>query len=656
MASVSLFQKYRSQKFEDLIGQEVVVRTLKNSLASGRMANVYLFCGPRGTGKTSTARILAKALNCEGTADNPHSEPTAEPCCQCSACRSIAEGSCLDVLEIDAASNTQVDKIREFIVDKVQFAPAQVRYKVYIIDEVHKLSDSSFNALLKTLEEPPKHVVFILATTDPEKIPATIISRCQRYNFQRFTLQQTVNHIKNIAAKENVQIDDLAAELIARASEGSMRDALVTLEQAMFFCCQQGDNQQISGEDVRGLLGLAGAEAIQDLVSGFIAQDAGQVLNLLNELINKGRNLNKLSAELLEYLRQMMLVCVKAADQEALGVTDNYFQELVKRSQLVKLGTILNWIGSISELQRRLSGSQNARLAWETVLIQLTAPLAGTDESSLLARIEALEAEVSALKMLKNNQLVQPSIAQTNTMTMPKASATAIEAHATSSEYSSVPVSNSAPVAVADSGAAKSKTRKVAKSAPSSIPSVAIASPGAASEEGPNDDLGWGTAAVKTSASPSSTKAAQAESKSDAITKTTASSSQNETKNKQGSAGKFWQKLLAYLEDKKPSIFALVRGTKCLSARQGVIVIKFESDRQNDYEAASKERANIESVLTEAMQRPIQIDLRLGKVATVNPQDEYMHTVNLVLNSFAGQTLSKYANGSASDPSTRVEA
>lgn len=656
MASVSLFQKYRSQRFEDLIGQEVVVRTLKNGLASGRMANVYLFCGPRGTGKTSTARILAKALNCEGTADNPHLGPTAEPCCQCSACRSIAEGSCLDVLEIDAASNTQVDKIREFIVDKVQFAPAQVRYKVYIIDEVHKLSDSSFNALLKTLEEPPKHVVFILATTDPEKIPATIISRCQRYNFQRFTLQQTVNHIKSIAAKENVQIDDLAAELIARSSEGSMRDALVTLEQAMFFCCQQGGSQQISGEDVRGLLGLAGAEAIQDLVSGFIAQDTGRVLGLLDELINKGRNLNKLAAELLEYLRQMMLVCVKAADQEVLGVTDNYFQELVKRSQLVKLGTILSWIGSISELQRRLSGSQNARLSWETVLVQLTAPLAGTDQSSLLARIETLEAEVSALKIIKNSYSAQPPIVSTkpiDSLMMPKASA--IEAHASNLEHPSVSVVDSASVVGATS-ATKLKVGKVVKNTQSLAPNTLTTSSEMASSTGQIDDLGWGTTTTKASSSLSSTKVAQTEPESATVAKASASYAKNESKNKQGSAGKFWQKLLAYLEDKKPSIFALVRGTKCLSARQGVIVIKFESDRQDDYEAASKERANIESVLTEAMQRPIQIDLRLGKVVTINPQDEYMHTVNLVLNSFVGQTLSKYANDNASDPTARVEA
>ena len=639
MASISLFQKYRSQKFEDLIGQEVVVKTLKNSLASGHMANVYLFCGPRGTGKTSTARILAKALNCEGTADELHLGPTAEPCCQCSACRSIAEGSCLDVLEIDAASNTQVDKIREFIVDKVQFAPAQVRYKVYIIDEVHKLSDSSFNALLKTLEEPPQHVVFILATTDPEKIPATIISRCQRYNFQRFTLQQTVDHIKSIAIKEKVPIDDLAAELIARSSEGSMRDALVTLEQAIFFCSGQGGDKPISGEEVRGLLGLAGAEAIQDLVSGFIAQDAGQVLGLLDSLINKGRNLNKLAAELLEYLRQMMLVCVKAADQEGLGVTDNYFQELVKRSQLVKLGTILNWIGTISELQRRLPSSQNVRLAWETVLIQLTAPLAGTDESSLLARIEALEAEVSALKVLKNIGANRPSVAPVKASpSSPLPQASALE----------VSMDNPKPSSASKASWAAASPPNL-ESTPSKV----------ASDSSPIDDLGWGTttsaAASVASPSPPSSQVAPTKTKKAVASSTSAPPKNGEAKSKGGSAGQFWQKLLGYLEEKKPAIFALVRATKCLSARQGVIVIKFESDRQNDYEAASLKKAEIEAALTEAMQRPIWLDLRLSKVAAISAQDEYMHTVNLLLNSFAGQTMSKYANGSLSDPTKPAE-
>lgn len=626
MASVSLFQKYRSQKFEDLVGQEVVVKTLKNSLASGRMANVYLFCGPRGTGKTSTARILAKALNCEGTAAEPCQGPTAEPCCQCSACRAIAEGSCLDVLEIDAASNTQVDKIREFIVDKVQFAPAQVRYKVYIIDEVHKLSDSSFNALLKTLEEPPKHVVFILATTDPEKIPATIISRCQRYNFQRFTLQQTVDHIKNIAAKEGVQLDELAAELIARSSEGSMRDALVMLEQAMFFCCQQGDHcQQIGGEDVRGLLGLAGAEAIQELVSGFIAQDCSRVLNLLNSLINKGRNLSKLAAELLDYLRQMMLICVKAADQDSLGVTDNYFQELVKRSQLVKLGTILSWIGSISELQRSLSGNQSARLAWEMVLIKLTAPMAGSDTGSLLARIEALEAEVSTLKMLKSNLSTQVGSATT--------------------------------LAVAPDSMALQNIDKSTETSDLLAVNVEVEPPETDPLPNSVDNLGWGTEPVETApVSLPSYKVSQVESKGRGATKVSASSKNSEVRSRQGGAGKVWQKLLGYLEEKKPPIFALVHGTKCLSARQGVIVIKFDSGRRVDYETASQKRAEIEAVLTEAMQRPIELDLRISKVANIDPQDEYMHTVNLVLNSFAGQTISKYANGSASDPSIRTEA
>ena len=269
-------------------------------------------------------------------------------------------------------------------------------------------------------------------------------------------------------------------------------------------------------------------------------------------------------------------------------------------------------------MQRRLSGSQNARLAWETVLIQLTAPLAGTDESSLLARIEALEAEVSALKALKASLPAQSPVTPTKVISnvvSPKASTT------------------------------------------SSAPVVEVASPKIVVGTKQTDDLGWGmtTSANAPSVSPVA-KSTPVEPQSTPVAKTSSSSSKTEAKNKQGSAGQFWQKLLSYLEEKKPSVFALVRGTKCLSARQGLIVIKFESDRQADYEAASQERTAIEEILTEVMQRPIKIDLRLGKVAVANPQDEYMHTVNLVLNSFAGQTLSKYANGSASDPATRVEA
>ncbi|MGM9992283.1 MAG: DNA polymerase III subunit gamma/tau [Candidatus Bruticola sp.] len=621
MASFSLFQKYRSQNFDDLIGQEVVVKTLKNALASKRTANVYLFCGPRGTGKTSTARILAKALNC---ADGP----TASPCGICSACRSISEGSCLDVLEIDAASNTQVDKIRDLIVDKVQFAPAQVRYKVYIIDEVHKLSDSSFNALLKTLEEPPAHVIFILATTDPEKIPATIISRCQRYNFQRFTLIQTVNHIKNIALREQFFIDDLGAELIARASEGSMRDALVLLEQAMFFCGHQGTSAQISSEDIRRLLGLAGAEAIQDFISGFIEQNIGHVLTILDDLINKGRDLNKLATELLEYMRQMMLVSVNAADRESLGVTDSYFQELVSRTQLVKLGTIMNWIGAVSELQRRLSDGESARLIWETTLIKLTVPAAKSSDDGLLARIEALEADIASLKILSSTahgfSKVIPSDFQTSSV-REKTKLGSSGANSSASVKTHAPLKDEVSTSVA--------SEKVSDKV------ISAAAEGKETCGSSEIDLGWDSEPNVAPSSALNEKKGVISGKSASDIKLR---EQNQVKVKTNSAEAVWGKLLGYIENKRPDLFAFLHDTRCLSAVKGVIVVRYENSRKNDYESVLNQREDIETVLSEAMRRPIKLEARLRAIAS--PEDEYMHTVNLILNSFDGRVVSTYKN------------
>ncbi|MDH7571083.1 MAG: DNA polymerase III subunit gamma/tau, partial [Armatimonadota bacterium] len=246
---VSLYRKYRPQRFGDLVGQEQITRILQNALESGRVAHAYLFCGPRGTGKTTTARLLAKALNCE-------KGPTRDPCNVCVPCQRIAAGSALDVIEIDAASNRGIDDIRE-LRDKVKYTPAEARYKVYVIDECHMLTTEAFNALLKTLEEPPPHVLFVLATTDPQKVPATILSRCQRLDFRRGAVNDLVARLAVVAKGEGLQVDEEALLLIARAGDGSWRDAISVLEQVVAF-----GNGRITAEAVRSILGSVSADLI----------------------------------------------------------------------------------------------------------------------------------------------------------------------------------------------------------------------------------------------------------------------------------------------------------------------------------------------------------------------------------------------------------
>ena len=387
MAQVSLFQKYRSKDFDDLVGQEVVVQTLKNALDSGNPARAYLFCGPRGTGKTSTARILAKALNCV------HG-PTSKPCCECDTCKRIAAGSCLDVMEIDAASHTQVDKIREFIVDKVNFAPAEARYKVYIIDEVHKLSTASFNALLKTLEEPPEHVVFILATTHPHELLPTILSRCQRHDFQRFTLKQIADRIKYVATSEGLTIEDAAAEALARSADGAMRDALVGLEQAAAY-----SPGHITLDAVNEMLGLSSFESVRAFIAALSESDSAACLNIIDKSVRAGRDLQKFTSELLEEMRLMMLYHAKVTDPEVLELTPEAYNTFREDCARTNLGSILSWINEFSELLRRMKAGGSARLLLETSSVRLTVPEVGMTLQALASRIDKLEKMLAGCAM-----------------------------------------------------------------------------------------------------------------------------------------------------------------------------------------------------------------------------------------------------------------
>jgi DNA polymerase-3 subunit gamma/tau len=378
--AVSLFRRWRSQKFKDLVGQESVVSTLQNVLLGGSPARAYLFCGPRGTGKTSSARIFAKAINCERG-------PAAEPCGECHQCVSIAEGNNLDVFEIDAASHTQVDKIRDFIVEKVHFTPVSARHKVYIIDEVHKLSTSSFNALLKTLEEPPSHVVFILATTHPHEMPATILSRCQRYDFRPLTATETEKHLLMIAKAENLEVDIDAARQLARAADGSLRDALVLFEQAVVF-----SDGRVTRERVLDLLGGVGYEVLEEMLLDLIEGRTAGALRRLDDWISRGRDLKRLAESFQEHLRMMLLLKVKSEDQTIRHLSTEERQSLERLCAALTAGAITSWLRQIMELLAALRHGHAARLEWEMLLVSCAQPDVDPSLQGLERRLERLEA------------------------------------------------------------------------------------------------------------------------------------------------------------------------------------------------------------------------------------------------------------------------
>jgi DNA polymerase-3 subunit gamma/tau len=320
MTSQSLYRKWRSQKFDELIGQEPIVRTLKNALSSGKPAHAYLFTGPRGTGKTSTARLLAKTINCANPKDG-------EPCNQCQQCREITAGSSFNVIEIDAASNRGIDNIRD-LREKVMMPPATGKYKVYVLDEAHMLTPEAFNALLKTLEEPPSYAIFVLATTDVHKMLPTVLSRCQRFDFKRFSTRQIVEHLNFVAGQEHVQLEQAAAELIARAAAGGMRDALSLLDQAIAYA-----GEQISLAQVQVMLGVTDPQAISRLIMRIANLDSSGGLHQIHELSEAGADLRQINIQVVEYWRALMLAKAGADIATILDLTEDETREIMQTAR-----------------------------------------------------------------------------------------------------------------------------------------------------------------------------------------------------------------------------------------------------------------------------------------------------------------------------------
>ena len=381
MSSYQVFaRKYRPRTFDDVIGQEHITQTLKNAIEQNRLAHAYLFVGPRGTGKTSTARILAMALNCE----TGHGQPTITPCGVCDSCREIAQGNSLDVLEFDAASNTQVDKIREIIIDNVKFAPTKGAYKLYLVDEVHMLSNSSFNALLKTLEEPPSHVKFLFATTDPQKVPVTILSRCQRFDLKRIPDTLIANHLQFIAGEEKITLSENAAAAIARGADGGLRDAESMLDQLVAFC-----GEAIEEEDVLKIFGFTSQESINALTEHILRIETPQALSLIHAQAESGKDLMKVLTDLLGHLRNLLIFQVdpSSLDRE---ISNGLRAILQEQAGFVSGPKLLDLIQQLSAAEGRMKWAANKKLQLEIAIIRATQSLQVSSLDDVLLALQSL--------------------------------------------------------------------------------------------------------------------------------------------------------------------------------------------------------------------------------------------------------------------------
>ena len=610
----ALYRKYRPQIFEDVVGQEHIERTIKNAIAQDKVSHAYLFTGPRGTGKTTTARLLAKALLCE-------KGPTAEPDGTCDDCEMIAAGEHPDVYELDAASRTGVENVREEIIGRVQFAPTRGRYKVYIIDEVHMLSTAAFNALLKTLEEPPSHVVFILATTDPQKVPETIHSRCQRFDFRRISTEAMVSRLGAICTAENVEFEGEALELIAHRAEGGMRNALTSLEQLIAF----GDGA-VTMEVAERMLGAVDSTDLADIVRTIGARDAAACFRWVAEYVETGADMAQFVANLAEHMRNMYVMAV-AGPEVVLDVSETTRRELIQELPLFGVDRLARLLGVLGDVAGELKTSTNPRLTFEIALTRMVRPDADVTLEALAERVETLERQLAGASVVAAAApasagvpvaapapvsaaapavVVPAAVAPASAATAPAAVAPAGANPAAAVPAGSSPVGGDLgrPSAPAGSAPCDSQSVPLAEGGPVSAPTEGVAPTAAPAAATP--------AAV---ASAPSTASAPAPAPSAPAAAGSLSPEIVATLSNMAALQRLWAGVLASLKKSKAAYGVLFMNTKAVfDAAAGALLIEFPAE--NDFAFRAVQKPDVQAELAQALRREahgdISFELRKG--------------------------------------------